>query len=123
MCRLTYDYEKKTLSVATNFQYQEQQFIRHMCPTLRGTSGGLFMTVEDMDETGQLLFFTGVHVGGSVKMHNNYAVSVMRPEFALEYTKQVLHEDGEFFEKHKDILQSYLEHHKDHVKKHFDDLL
>ncbi len=84
-------FEKKILSVAYSFEYNTQGFIRHTCPTLKGTSGGMFMSFEELF-TCEHPCFIGIHVGGTEGKSNNYCVPVLRPEFALEY-KRVLEQN------------------------------
>ncbi len=110
-------FEKKILSVAYSFEYNTQGFIRHTCPTLKGTSGGMFMSFEELS-TCEHPCFIGIHVGGTEGMSNNYCVPVLRPEFALEYKKHILCNE-EFLKVNEEHLKPFLAYHKVTLEEHF----
>jgi len=70
--------------------------LAHRCPTLRGTSGGLFGIIDSDGVT-----FAGVHVGGAKSMENNCVIPISYPPFNYAYMKAVATKD--FLTKHPSV--------------------
>lgn len=105
------NFEHKIISVGVCTHGTPGGLLAHRCPTLRGTSGGLFGILDD-DE----IKFAGVHIGGSKRMDNNFAVPANMPAFVYSYMRNVVTKD--FLEKNKGALQPLLEYYEQ-LKKTF----
>lgn len=62
-------------------RHDQTGVLQHDCPTLRGTSGGLLVDLHTLLEQKKNVF-TGIHLGGNIRMHNNYALAVSYPALA-----------------------------------------
>jgi hypothetical protein len=116
-------FDRKVISFADDFSPSigQTDLDRHHCPTIRGTSGGLF---SFFDASAARPLFHGIHLGGSQTMKNNFSLPVSKPEFALEFAYQIL-EQGEhitFIFQYKDLFKAFFTPHKTIILKHFPNL-
>jgi len=93
-------FEKKIVSVGSGkFLDNCDSVVNHYCPTIRGTSGGLFriLSNDDISSPDSTTFFNGLHLGGNNKMKHNLSFLVTDKAFAWEYISKVLSNELEFF--------------------------
>ncbi|EGG16880.1 hypothetical protein DFA_07860 [Cavenderia fasciculata] len=95
-------FEQKVVSVATNGAILDDSLSTHMCPTLRGVSGGPISTNASGDSK-----FIGIHIGGSMSMKNNFSISVGHPAFVFLYFQHIANDA--FIEQHQ--LHQYKEYY------------
>eukprot|EP01133_Synstelium_polycarpum_P015444 gene15444-18319_t len=88
-----YFLDHKVVSTSNQCSIQKDGLLTHLCPTLKGTSGGLFGVLGKST-------FTGIHIGG--ELGHNYAISVQHPSFIQAYLTHVVTES--FMEKHRQDL-------------------
>lgn len=96
-------FQHKIISTGRCTTIQIDGLLGHRCPTLRGTSGGVLALLVESS-----LEFIGVHVGGALRMENNYAIPISLPAFIFSYLENVATED--FVTENKIQLKPFLEY-------------
>ncbi|EFA80023.1 hypothetical protein PPL_06844 [Heterostelium album PN500] len=91
-------FERKTVCIGKVIK-SEMNVITHRCPTLGGTSGGIFASSQHERK------FIGVHLGGGHDI-GNLAISVTHPLFWYLYKTYVL--DDQFIQDNRKHLEQYL---------------
>jgi len=102
-------FEKKIISVGSGKILEYDQVVNHFCPTIRGTSGGLFRIIDgSISSTDSITFFHGLHLGGNMRMKHNLSLLVTDKTFAWEYITKVLLNEPDFFNQIKCFVQNFL---------------
>ncbi|EFA80022.1 hypothetical protein PPL_06843 [Heterostelium album PN500] len=94
-------FQRKTVSIGKVVRSNEN-VISHLCPTLKGASGGIFAISQHERK------FVGVHLGGTEET-GNIALSVTHPLFLHIYRTFVL-DDDQFIQDNLKNLELYLNH-------------
>jgi len=88
-------------------QIDEPKLRGHICPTLKGVSGGLVHTIKSWKDD-KVVRFSGIHVGGKANLRTNFAISTTHPAFVSSYIQIILeHEGTTFIDEHKKELQEW----------------
>jgi len=99
----TLGFEHKIISRG-KWSVDSEPLFPHRCPTLRGTSGGLFSLFEDGG-----IRFAGIHVGGCQELENNFMIPITSPAFTYAYFKLVA--DADFLKEYGTMLGPYKEYY------------
>lgn len=104
-------FEKKIISVGSGIILESDRVVNHFCPTIRGTSGGLFRITDGSISTDSITFFNGLHLGGNMTMKHNLSLLVTDKAFAFEYITKVFLNEPDFFNQSqiKPFVQKYLQ--------------